>query len=180
MPTLTTIIQHSFGSPSYGNMEKEMATHSSIPAWRILWTDEPGGLQSTGLQKSRTWLDNWTTSVYMSIRVSQFLPPSPSPNCVHKFILCVCISIPTLQVAHQDHFSRFHAYAFIYGICFSFSDLFHSVWQTLGSSTSLSLTQFHSFLWLSWFCFFKKISCSTQAGGNSAKTDRRTSLSKAA
>ena len=29
-------------------LEKEMATHSSIPAWRILWTEEPGGLQSMG------------------------------------------------------------------------------------------------------------------------------------
>ena len=31
-------------------LEKEMATHSSIPAWRIPWTEEPGGLQSMGLQ----------------------------------------------------------------------------------------------------------------------------------
>ena len=29
-------------------MEKEMATHSSILAWRILWTEEPGGLPSMG------------------------------------------------------------------------------------------------------------------------------------
>ena len=29
-------------------LEKETATHSSILAWRIPWTDEPGGLQSTG------------------------------------------------------------------------------------------------------------------------------------
>ena len=29
--------------------EKEMATHSSILAWRIPWTEEPGGLQSVGL-----------------------------------------------------------------------------------------------------------------------------------
>ena len=29
-------------------LEKEMATHSSIPAWRIPWTEEPGGLQTTG------------------------------------------------------------------------------------------------------------------------------------
>ena len=28
-------------------LEKEMATHSSILAWRIPWTEEPGGLQST-------------------------------------------------------------------------------------------------------------------------------------
>ena len=32
-------------------LEKEMATHSSIPAWRIPWTEEPGGLQSMGSQR---------------------------------------------------------------------------------------------------------------------------------
>ena len=32
-------------------LEKEMATHSYILAWRIPWTEEPGGLQSTGLQR---------------------------------------------------------------------------------------------------------------------------------
>ena len=32
-------------------LKKEMATHSSILAWRILWTEEPGGLQSTGSQR---------------------------------------------------------------------------------------------------------------------------------
>ena len=31
-------------------LKKEMATHSSILAWRILWTEEPGGLQSMGSQ----------------------------------------------------------------------------------------------------------------------------------
>ena len=31
--------------------EKGMATHSSILAWRIQWTEEPGGLQSTGSQR---------------------------------------------------------------------------------------------------------------------------------
>ena len=35
-------------------LEEEMATHSSILAWRILWTEEPGGLQLMGLQKSQT------------------------------------------------------------------------------------------------------------------------------
>ena len=32
-------------------LEKGMATHSSILAWRIPWTDEPGGLQSMGSQR---------------------------------------------------------------------------------------------------------------------------------
>ena len=31
-------------------LEKEMATHSSILTWKIPWTEEPGRLQSTGLQ----------------------------------------------------------------------------------------------------------------------------------
>ena len=39
-------------------LEKEMATHSSILAWEILWTKEPGGLQSIGSQKSQMWLSN--------------------------------------------------------------------------------------------------------------------------
>ena len=34
-------------------LEKGMATHSSILAWRIPWTDEPGRLQSMGLQRVR-------------------------------------------------------------------------------------------------------------------------------
>ena len=34
-------------------LEKEMATHSTILAWGILWTGEPGGLQSIGLQRVR-------------------------------------------------------------------------------------------------------------------------------
>ena len=32
-------------------LEKEMETHSSVPAWEFLWSEEPGGLQSTGSQR---------------------------------------------------------------------------------------------------------------------------------
>ena len=35
-------------------LEKEMATHSSILAWRIPWTEEPGGRQSVGSKESDT------------------------------------------------------------------------------------------------------------------------------
>jgi len=39
-------------------VEKEMATHSSILAWRILWTEEPGGLLSMGSHRVRhDWSD---------------------------------------------------------------------------------------------------------------------------
>ena len=34
-------------------LEKGMATHSSIPGWRIPWTEKPGRLQSTGSQRGR-------------------------------------------------------------------------------------------------------------------------------
>ena len=34
-------------------LENEMATHSSILSWKISWTEEPGGLQSMGLQRVR-------------------------------------------------------------------------------------------------------------------------------
>ena len=39
-------------------VEKKMAIHFSIVAWRIPWTEEPGGLQSTGVSNSRTQLSN--------------------------------------------------------------------------------------------------------------------------
>ena len=41
-----------------GPLEKEMATHSIILAWESPWTEEPGGLQSVGLQKSQTQFTN--------------------------------------------------------------------------------------------------------------------------
>ena len=43
-------------------LEKEMATHSSILVWRIIWTEQPGGLQSMGSQTARqTWATNTFT-----------------------------------------------------------------------------------------------------------------------
>ena len=40
------------------SLEKEMATHSSVLAWKIPWTEEPGGLQSMGSQKSHSQLSD--------------------------------------------------------------------------------------------------------------------------
>ena len=37
-------------------LQKGTATHSSILAWRIPWTEEPDGLRSMGVTKSQTWL----------------------------------------------------------------------------------------------------------------------------
>ena len=43
-------------------LQKELETHSSFLAWEIPWTEEPGGLQSMGLQKSQTQLNTHTGS----------------------------------------------------------------------------------------------------------------------
>ena len=51
-------------------LEKEMATHSSILAWRISWTEEPGRLQSTRSQRVG---HDWATSLSLSLRVSNLL-----------------------------------------------------------------------------------------------------------
>jgi len=50
----STILQYKYPSQkrlSRKLMEKEIATHSSTLAWKIPWMEEPGGLQSMGLQK---------------------------------------------------------------------------------------------------------------------------------
>ena len=44
-------------------LEKGMVTHPSIPAWRIPWTQEPGGLQSVGSQRVRR-LKQFSTHVW--------------------------------------------------------------------------------------------------------------------
>ena len=49
VPAVKEIWVHSLGWED--PQEKRIATHSSILAWRIPWTEEPGGLQSTGLQR---------------------------------------------------------------------------------------------------------------------------------
>ena len=49
-----------FGVRYLISLEKEMAPHSSTLAWRIPWTEEPGGLQSRGSKRVR---DDWATSV---------------------------------------------------------------------------------------------------------------------
>ena len=49
LPTMRETQVQSLGQE--GPLEKEMTTHFSILAWRIPWSEEPGRLQSTGLQR---------------------------------------------------------------------------------------------------------------------------------
>ena len=58
-------------------LEKGMAPHSSILAWRIPWTEEPGGLQSMGLQRvGHDWAPNAFTFMCSSDWVGTFRWPS--------------------------------------------------------------------------------------------------------
>ena len=115
-------------------LEKEMATHSSVLAWRIPGTGEPGGLPSMGSHRvgqdwsdlayicplpleppshlpphptplgyhraldlsslhdrlNFNWLSNFTYgNVYVSMLLSQFVPPFPSPPCPQVCSLCL-------------------------------------------------------------------------------------------
>ena len=50
-------------------MEKGMATHSSILAWEIPWTEEPSGLQSMGSQKSDTTQQLTLSLIYIHLNI---------------------------------------------------------------------------------------------------------------
>ena len=63
-------------------LEKEMATHCSSLAWKIPWTEEPGGLQSMGSQKSRTGLSDFTSH---SDTVHPCAKVSPIPSMMREF-----------------------------------------------------------------------------------------------
>ena len=57
-------------------LEKEMATHSNILAWRILWTEEPGGLQSMGSHRvGHAWSDLAHTHKSMYCLLVSFILP---------------------------------------------------------------------------------------------------------
>ena len=61
-------------------LEKEMATQSSILAWRISWAEEPGGLQSIGLQSwTRLKQLGGSSSRYESVLVTQSYPSLCDP-----------------------------------------------------------------------------------------------------
>ena len=68
------------------SLEKKMATHSSILAWEIPWTEEPGGLQSTGHKE----LDSTKQLTF------SFLPVAHTYQCVHDQFSSVTQLCPTL------------------------------------------------------------------------------------
>ena len=88
-------------------------------------------------------------SVHMSTPISQFITyPQFSPWCPCICSLHLCLYFCFVNKNIFINFFRFLIYALKY-VFFPLSDLIHSVWQSLGPSTSLQMTQFCSFLWQS-------------------------------
>ena len=72
-------------------MEKETAAHSTILAWRILWTEEPGGLQSIGSQRvGQDWIDLAHVHLCLCGLVESGLWVKPSPGCLDCHNLPFC------------------------------------------------------------------------------------------
>ena len=87
LPAMQETQESQFPSPGQGDpLEESMANHSSILAWRIPWTKEPGRLQSTGSQKVR---HNWAThtrvyEIYISIRIYGCFCATVTSNLIHE------------------------------------------------------------------------------------------------
>ena len=111
-------------SPSQEDpLEKEMATCSSILAWEIPWTDEPGGLQSMGLQRVGRNLVTKQQCIYVSLLSLPNLGSiDPSfPAFKHRWINPTCLVISSLsfeplRFCHVIIFisSRFTPFIFYY------------------------------------------------------------------
>ena len=74
-------------------LEKGMATHSSILAWRISWTEKLDGLQSMGSQELDT-NEPLSTNMHASGVLSEVI--------WHPLFLCLGISIPPLELVYQN------------------------------------------------------------------------------
>ena len=78
-------------------LEKEMATHSSILAWRIPWTEELGGLQSIESQRVG---DDWVTNTLALLQLAS----TPRKELIH--LPGPLIFVPFFKKTHPDHMLR--------------------------------------------------------------------------
>ena len=95
-------------------LEKGMATHSSVLAWRIPWTEEPGGLQSMGSQRVRhNWgtehTHSWNRSfIWAKLRSIAWKTTSlRKRGFQHSFIFCHHKEYPTSQGYIPSRFRKY-------------------------------------------------------------------------
>ena len=85
-------------------LEKEIATHSSILAWKIPWTEEPGRLQSMGSQRVR---HDWATSLHLIWLSRHFPEPGLNPDLHFPNVLTWTNDSITLWNGHNNNHTLF-------------------------------------------------------------------------
>ena len=108
--------------------ETEMAICFSILAWKNPWTLEPGGLQSMGLQKSRTWLSDSTTIIQLRLQEEQLGQISFLPAPFFFFFFLPLSTFDLNRIKTEKH----HAHFLIW--CFYTCQFF--IWNTSGEGNS--------------------------------------------
>ena len=124
-------------------LEKEMATHSCILAWEIPWTEELGGLQSTGLQvehvqfssvqllsRVRLFATPWTTACQVSLSIT-------NSRRLLK-LMSIELMIPSNHLILCRPFSSCLP-SFPASVSFQMSHFFASGGQRIGASASTSV-----------------------------------------
>ena len=103
-------------------LEKEMATHSSILAWRIPGTEEPGGLPSTGSHRvGHDWSDLAAAAADVSVALSSFFyDPMDTGNLISAFSV---FSKSSLNIW------KFTVHVLLKPGCENFEHFFASIWD---------------------------------------------------
>ena len=99
-----------------GCLEKGMATHSNILAWRIPWTEEPGGLQSIGLQSvGHDWSNlahstclSWAYVILTELSFHWLSDYSGLENCFQALLLLFILMMRKVLTFYED---EEHVYA---------------------------------------------------------------------
>ena len=131
-------------------LEKEMATHSGILAWKVVWTEELSGLQSMGSQEVPQWVGlDWAhTPILMEIQPTlpypytcthphphpAYLPPFLHLNTHTHIIIIITLFLTALCLRAVIHSQRDLATQTHCPSKGCFSDVIHQRWQHLKST----------------------------------------------
>ena len=127
-------------------LEKGMATHSSVLAWRNPWTEEPGGLQSVGSQRvEHHWATKYSTAQFQETR-KEIQLYTHTYICIHFIFFSLIVYYRILRIGPCLYSGSL---LFIYLT-------YRSVYMLIPTpNLSLSLFPFgnHKFVFCLWICF---------------------------
>ena len=109
-------------------LEKEMAAHCSILAWRILWTEEPGRLQyghdgATEHTHEQVLVHPWTvlpSKIRMALIMSHLFSGLQSPLCNMKVSDCSRVKVKRKINLHQTHRTKVFFFLYFFSLFFKF------------------------------------------------------------